>query len=315
MYNFQSYLQELSAESAIRFKLSFLEGGEIFNSLEEVKESDFITEEISLDREIGTLSLEKENEKCASLLKFSIEKKYNELHYYREQLIIDMLQGKGVAYEVYSNTFPFLAKSSTLFLIAVEGSSVDALGTIKELYEEEKAIALIYKDVIVVLGNFVEPEDHAKGMIDAISSELFAKVYISYIDMPEENLDIKGAYEEAREAMDIGRMYAYKNVIFNREKMLLEKAVYSIAPKAKKEILRKLEGKLSELDKDMINTLEEFISSGLNISEAAKRLYVHRNTLIYRLEKLSRDTGYDVREFKQAIIFTIAFLLWKEERE
>ena len=62
----------------------------------------------------------------------------------------------------------------------------------------------------------------------------------------------------------------------------------------------------------MLNTIEEFISCDLNISEAAKNLYIHRNTLIYRLDKIAKDTGYDIRNFRQAATFTIAFLIWKE---
>nr|WP_243429180.1 helix-turn-helix domain-containing protein [Clostridium pascui] len=70
--------------------------------------------------------------------------------------------------------------------------------------------------------------------------------------------------------------------------------------------------KFDNLDKEIIITIEEFINCGLNISDTAKNLYIHRNTLIYRLDKIYKDTNFDLRNFKDAIVFYVVFLLWKE---
>ncbi|MBM6839900.1 helix-turn-helix domain-containing protein, partial [Clostridium saudiense] len=64
----------------------------------------------------------------------------------------------------------------------------------------------------------------------------------------------------------------------------------------------------------MIKTIEVFFKCGLNLSEAAKELYIHRNTLIYRLDKIEKLTSYDIREFNNAVIFKIVFFLWKEKK-
>jgi len=71
---------------------------------------------------------------------------------------------------------------------------------------------------------------------------------------------------------------------------------------------------LNDFDSEMINTIEEFVNCGLNISNAAKKLYVHRNTLIYRLDKIYKETNFDIRNFKDATVFAIAFLIWKENK-
>ena len=312
MYMFQSYLEELSNESGIRFKLSFLEGKEIFSSLKGIKKSSCINKEIALGREKGMLTLEKDNENCASLLGFSINKKYIDLRYYREQMIMDILEGKGAAFEAISSTLPFLLRKSTLFLISTDGNNYDVLATVKELYEEQKAVAIVYDQSILLFGEFSSPYDHARGIVEAINTELFLKAYIAYEVIPEGSFAVKTAFEKAKEALAIGKNYSFKNMIFTSGELLFEKAVQNIAPSIKKELIQGMEETLSELDADMLNTIEEFIASGLNISEAAKKLFVHRNTLIYRLEKLAKDTGYDVRNFKEALVFYVTFLLWKE---
>ena len=65
----------------------------------------------------------------------------------------------------------------------------------------------------------------------------------------------------------------------------------------------------------MIKTIEVFFKLDLNLSEASKELYVHRNTLIYRLDKIQKYTNYDIRKFNDAVLFKIAFFLWKQENK
>ncbi|HCW05292.1 MAG TPA: hypothetical protein DGK91_12705 [Clostridium sp.] len=97
--------------------------------------------------------------------------------------------------------------------------------------------------------------------------------------------------------------------------MILEKIVYNISSEMKKELGDSFSDKFTAFDSEVINTIEEFVNSGLNISDASRRLYIHRNTLIYRLDKIYKDTGYDIRNFKQATVFYMAFLIWKENRQ
>ena len=96
--------------------------------------------------------------------------------------------------------------------------------------------------------------------------------------------------------------------------MLFEKIVYNVDSKIKQEILHMFKDKFDALDSEMILTIEQFVSCGLNISDAARRLYVHRNTLIYRLDKIKKETSFDIRDFKEASVFLIAFLIWKENK-
>jgi DNA-binding PucR family transcriptional regulator len=123
---------------------------------------------------------------------------------------------------------------------------------------------------------------------------------------------MKKAYEEAKECLILSKNFGIKEEIFYYDKILFEKIVYNINPEVKTELLNKFRDKFNMFDSEIINTIEEFVNCGLNISDAARKLYVHRNTLIYRLDKISKETSFDIRNFKEATVFIIAFLVWKE---
>ena len=82
----------------------------------------------------------------------------------------------------------------------------------------------------------------------------------------------------------------------------------------KKDVYDRFEKGISKLDNEMIRTMEVFFKCGLNLSEAAKELYIHRNTLIYRLDKIQKYTNYDIRDFNDAVLLKIIFFIWKEKK-
>lgn len=82
----------------------------------------------------------------------------------------------------------------------------------------------------------------------------------------------------------------------------------------KKELINRFYDGFIRLDNEMIKTIEVFFNCGLNLSEGAKELYIHRNTLIYRLDKVEKYTGFDIRDFNQAALFKVIFVLFKEEK-
>jgi DNA-binding PucR family transcriptional regulator len=120
-------------------------------------------------------------------------------------------------------------------------------------------------------------------------------------------------YNDAAECMALGKKFGIKDKIFSSSGMLFEKIVYNVSDRVKEELNTKFADKFNLFDSEMINTIEEFVNCGLNISDAARKLYIHRNTLIYRLDKIYKDTGFDIRNFKEATVFIIAFLVWKEQ--
>lgn len=314
MYNFRSYLQDLSESTGISFKLTGEDGTVYYESDAALQDSEILQFYVTLGKQKAEVKTENKYEICKALLKYSIENKYRELFSMREQSLVDILEGKEVGIDRLDKNFSFLSKGCVLFLVSVDGSRYEALNIIKQLYNEQDVIAMIYGDNIIVIGNFDEVLEHAESIQESIISDLYCKCFVSFGEAVFSADGIKKAFQESKECMTLGRKFDIKGEIYDYTKMLFEKIVYNISPIVKKELLEKFKDKFSIFDSEMINTIEEFVNCGLNISDASRKLYIHRNTLIYRLDKIFKDTGYDIREFKQATVFIIAFLVWKESR-
>jgi len=314
MYNFRAFLQELSHNANIRFNLVSEDGSLIFESNLGLSNAELFILPVYLGKTKAVLSCSKEYQVCSSLLKYTIENKYREFFSLREQFLTEILEGKEVSTDKVEKSIPFLSKGCEVLIVSVEGSRYEALNIIRQLYKEQDVLSSAFGDNVVIVGNFDDIEDHAKSIRDLITSDLYCKSCVSFSNRVYDAASIKKAYEDAKECMTLGKKFGLKEEIFNYNKMLFEKIVYNISIAVKNELLVIFKEKFNLFDSEMITTIDEFINCGLNISDAARKLYIHRNTLIYRLDKINKETGFDIRNFKEATVFTIAFLVWKENK-
>lgn len=312
MYNFQGFLQDLSWNTNIKFNVLLEDNTYMYSTIESIKQGKIVTTALCLGSLKAKLEVTIEYENCTSLLKYTIENKYREFFSMREQSLIEVLEGKVIATDKVEKNFPFLSKGCTLFLIAVDGSRYESLNIVRQIYTDSEVVSFVYDDGIIVIGAFDEINEHAKSIRESIVSDLYCKCYVSYGSIIYNVKDIKKAYEESKECITLSRSFGIKEDIFFYDKILFEKIVYNIMPSVKQELLVKFKEKFNSFDSELINTIEEFVNCDLNISDAARKLYVHRNTLIYRLDKITKETGFDIRNFKEAAVFIIAFLVWKE---
>jgi sugar diacid utilization regulator len=315
MYNFTEFLKDLSHSSNIPFNVVTEDGIALYISDLDIENSNITNFNIMLGRVKGIISLEEQYENCTSLLKYIIENNYTQNFLTKEQAIIDILENREISIDNIVLNLPFLKSGCYILLISVDGSKYESLNIIKQIYDNEPVVSLIYNDNIVVIGDFAEIEEHAESIKESISSDLYCNCYVSYGDKTYDIKGIKKAYTDAMQCMELGKKFDMKDHIFSYNKMLFEKIVFNVDSKIKQELLIMLKGKFDALDSEMIVTIEQFVNCGLNISDAARKLYVHRNTLIYRLDKIKKETSFDVREFKDASVFLIAFLIWKENKE
>lgn len=311
MYNFTEFLKNLSHSSKIQFNVVTEDGNPLYISDLDVKNSHIISFNIMLGRVTSIISLEKQYENCTALLKYTIENKYTQIFLSKEQAVIDILENKEISIDNINLNLPFLKNGCYVILISVNGSKYEALSIIKQIYDNEAVVSLIYNDSIIVIGEFSEVEQHIESIKESISSDLYCECYVSYGDITYDIKGIKKAYNDAIQCMVLGKKFDIKDHIFNYNKMLFEKIVYNVDSKIKQELLYVLKDKFDAFDSQMIVTIEQFVDCGLNISDAARKLYVHRNTLIYRLDKIKKETNFDIRNFKDAAVFLIAFLIWK----
>ena len=286
MYNFTEFLKNLSRSSKIPFNVVTQDGNLLYTSDLDVKNSHITNFSIMLGSVTSIISLEKQYENCIALLKYTIENKYTQLFLSKEQAVIDILENREISIDNININLPFLKNGCYVILISVNGSKYEALNIIKQIYDNEVVVSLIYNDIIIVIGEFSEVQQHIESIKESISSDLYCECYVSYGDITYDIKGIKKAYNDAIECMIFGKKFDIKDHIFNYNKMLFEKIVYNIDPKIKQELLYMLKDKFDAFDSQMIVTIEQFVDCGLNISDAARKLYVHRNTLIYRLDKI-----------------------------
>ncbi|MCJ7689884.1 MAG: helix-turn-helix domain-containing protein [Clostridiaceae bacterium] len=315
MYNFTEVLKDLSHSSNIPFNVVTEDGIALYVSDLDIENSHITNFTIMLGRVKGIISLEEKYENCTSLLKYIIENNYTQNFLTKEQAVIDILENREISIDNIVLNLPFLKNGCYILLISVDGSKYESLNIIKQIYDNEPVVSLIYKDSILVVGDFAEIEEHAESIKESISSDLYCNCYVSYGDKTYDIKGIKKAYTDAAQCMELGKKFDIKDHIFSYNKMLFEKIVYNVDGKIKQELLGMLKDKFDALDSEMIVTIEQFVNCGLNISDAARKLYVHRNTLIYRLDKIKKETNFDIRDFKDASVFLIAFLIWKENKE
>jgi len=151
----------------------------------------------------------------------------------------------------------------------------------------------------------------ARVISGTLNTEAMVSVRVSYGTIVEELKDVSKSYKEATMALDVGKVfYIEKDVLAYNELgigRLIHQLPFSLCDMFLKEVF---DGDIHGLfDEEELTTVFSFFDNNLNISETARQLYVHRNTLVYRLEKIERKTGLDVRRFDDALTFKIAIMV------
>ncbi len=315
MKDIMNFLQELSKNTGINFSLIAEDESIIFSSESFEENSDMIYVAIELSREKARIHLKNKFKECVPLLKYAIEDKYRDIYSEKELIISDILAGRDVSDEKVNKSIPFLESGCNLLLVKTTGNIYEAIGIINEIYKKCEFITMIYDYDIIIIGKFDEVKEHAKAIKEAINSNLFCKCSVSYGNIAHNKHEIKRAFDESEQSMMLSKKFSVRKEVLDYNKLLFEKIVYSLDQKLKQEFLDKFEVIFDAFDSEMILTIDEFVNCGLNTSDAARKLYVHRNTLIYRLDKIKKETGFDIRNFREATVFTISFLIWREKKQ
>ena len=136
---------------------------------------------------------------------------------------------------------------------------------------------------------------------------------IAYGTVVNEIKDISKSYKEAKMALDVGKIFFAEKDIIAYSSLGIGRLIYQLPIPLCKMFIREIFAAKSpdEFDEETINTINKFFENNLNVSETSRQLYIHRNTLVYRLDKLQKMTGLDLRVFEDAITFKIALMVVK----
>ena len=159
-----------------------------------------------------------------------------------------------------------------------------------------------------------ELEKMAKEMMEILRAESEDdKIHIAYGTVVNDIKEVSKSYKEAKLALDVGKIFFDEKDIVAYSTLGIGRLIYQLPiPLCKMFIKEIFEGKSpDEFDEETLTTINKFFENSLNVSETSRQLYIHRNTLVYRLDKLQKSTGLDLRVFEDAITFKIAMMVVK----
>ena len=159
-----------------------------------------------------------------------------------------------------------------------------------------------------------ELEKMAKEMMEILRAESEDdKIHIAYGTVVNDIKEVSKSYKEAKLALDVGKIFFDEKDIVAYSTLGIGRLIYQLPiPLCKMFIKEIFEGKSpDEFDEETLTTINKFFENSLNVSETYRQLYIHRNTLVYRLDKLQKSTGLDLRVFEDAITFKIALMVVK----
>ena len=174
------------------------------------------------------------------------------------------------------------------------------------------------KNIIVVKeladsDGYEEMMKTAKIVLNLLHAEGCNDVHIAFGTIVEEIKEVSRSYKEAKMALDVGKIFFSEREVIAYSTLGIGRLIYQLpVPLCKAFIKEIFDGKSpDEFDEETLTTINKFFENSLNVSETSRQLYIHRNTLVYRLDKLQKSTGLDLRVFEDAITFKIALMVVK----
>lgn len=211
-------------------------------------------------------------------------------------------------------------KRRVVFLIEAKNERENlVLETLKGIYSTgtKDAVTSVDEHHVIYVKYLEKTDDYstlrkvAKNLVTTMNTEAMVSVRVAYGTIAEQLKDVSKSYKEAAMALDVGRVfYEAENVLAYNE-LGIGRLIHQLPTSLCEMFLDEVfDGKdMAQFDDETLSTVNQFFVNNLNISETARHLYIHRNTLVYRLEKIHNTTGLDVRVFQDALTFKIAMMV------
>ena len=196
------------------------------------------------------------------------------------------------AYDVIQNLFPDKNKD---FIININETDIALVKEIKPSIDE--------KDI----------DKLASSIVDTLSSEFYTHCVVGIGTIVTGIKDLARSFKEAQVALEVGKVFDTERAIVSYDNLGIARLIYQLPTTLCEMFLKEVfkQGSIESLDAETLFTIQRFFENNLNVSETSRGLFVHRNTLVYRLEKIKKLTGLDLREFDDAIVFKVALMVKK----
>lgn len=160
-------------------------------------------------------------------------------------------------------------------------------------------------------------EEIGKNIIDVINTEGMQDAYLSFGTPSEELSLLNRSYEEAWIAMKAGRIFFQERHVISYDRLGIGRLIYSLPMPLCRQFLGEVFARSAPgvLDEEALTTVRQFFEDSLNVAETARHLYIHRNTLVYRLDKLQKGLGLNIRNFDDAMMLRLGLMVYEYVRE
>ena len=196
-----------------------------------------------------------------------------------------------------------------------------ALETVRTLFAtktKDFITAVDEKNIIIVKEvkpneSYKELEQTAYVVLDTLNTEAMSKVHIAYGTIVNSIKEVSRSYKEAKMALDVGKIFYSDRNVVAYSNLGIGRLIYQLPIPFCMMFIKEIFGGKSpdDFDEETLSTINKFFENSLNVSETSRQLFIHRNTLVYRLDKIQKSTGLDLRIFEDAITFKIALMVVK----
>ena len=231
-----------------------------------------------------------------NMLVVDMYNKAQKLHIEQAERVVFVieLEGKkdGTAIELVKNLF---AAKTREFVTEVDEQSIVLIKDTREMGEDEDLASL------------------ASMIVDNMHAEAMVRVRGGYGNRVNNLQDIAKSYQEAKMALEVGKIFYVEKETIAYRYLGIGRLIYQLPMTLCETFLSEIfkKGSIESLDYETLFTIQKFFENNHNVSETSRKLFVHRNTLVYRLEKIRKLTGLDLREFDHAITFKVALMVKK----
>ena len=199
-----------------------------------------------------------------------------------------------------------------------DNSAFETLRTLFPPKSKDFITAVDEKNIIIVKevkagSSFEDIMKLANTMLDMLNTEAMSRVHIAIGTVVNEIKEVSKSYKEAKMALDVGKIFYSEKNIVAYSNLGIGRLIYQLPLPLCKMFIKEIFGSKSpdNFDDEILTTINKFFENSLNVSETSRQLFIHRNTLVYRLDKLQKQTGLDIRVFEDAITFKIAMMVVK----
>ncbi len=192
-----------------------------------------------------------------------------------------------------------------------------AMEIMKSLFGGRDFITAVDEKSLILIQQIDDPQDNEKSVqtarmiCDMLNAEAMSMVRVAYGTIVSDIQQVSRSYKEARMALNVGKTFYTEKHIYSYEQLGIGRLIYQLPLNLCEMFIDETftKDRIDSIDEETLTTINKFFENNLNVSETARQLFVHRNTLVYRLEKLQKSMGLDIRNFEDALTFKIALMV------